>query len=173
MELFITLYFCTKYPVPKFYLNFFLLLVDFLQSLPVSVASSWQDIIKMKFILNASNITCWLWAGLCCLHINSFAYIFVAYVSTYLFFAHILLLATEEEKHNSETKHEIKNIVLFIWSNENFKGAHSCLRQVLVIKSLLKLTKNAFYFTSKERKYVLKIFKFLSWLFGHVVKRLD
>ena len=32
--------------------------------------------------------------------------------------------------------------------------------------------KNAFYFTSKAL-FVLKIFKFLSWLFGHVVKQLD
>ena len=32
--------------------------------------------------------------------------------------------------------------------------------------------KNAFYFTSKAL-FVLKIFKFLSWLFGHVSKRLD
>ena len=32
--------------------------------------------------------------------------------------------------------------------------------------------KNAFYFTSKSF-VVLKIFKFLSWLFGHVSERLD
>ena len=32
--------------------------------------------------------------------------------------------------------------------------------------------KNAFYFTLKA-PFVLKIFKFLSWLFGHVGKRLD
>ena len=32
--------------------------------------------------------------------------------------------------------------------------------------------KNAFYFTSKAL-FVLKIFKFLSWLFGHVAKGLD
>ena len=32
--------------------------------------------------------------------------------------------------------------------------------------------KNAFYFTSKSL-LVLKIFKFLSWHFGHVAKRLD
>ena len=32
--------------------------------------------------------------------------------------------------------------------------------------------KNAFYFTSKALS-VLKIFKFLSWLFGHEVKWLD
>ena len=36
----------------------------------------------------------------------------------------------------------------------------------------LKMMKNAFYFTSKVF-FVLKIFKFLPWLFGHVAKRLD
>ena len=34
------------------------------------------------------------------------------------------------------------------------------------------MMKNAFYFTLKAL-FVLKIFKFLSWLFGHVAKRLD
>ena len=34
------------------------------------------------------------------------------------------------------------------------------------------MMKNAFYFTSKG-PFILKIFKFLSWLFGHVAKRLD
>ena len=33
----------------------------------------------------------------------------------------------------------------------------------------LKIIKNAFYFTFKAL-FVLKIFKFLSWLFGHVEK---
>ena len=32
--------------------------------------------------------------------------------------------------------------------------------------------KNAFYFTLKAL-FVLKIFKFLSWLFSHVAKRID
>ena len=35
-----------------------------------------------------------------------------------------------------------------------------------------KNMKNAFYFTLKAL-VVLKIFKFLSWLFGHVLKQLD
>ena len=34
------------------------------------------------------------------------------------------------------------------------------------------MMKNAFYFMSKAL-FVLKKFKFLSWLFGHVAKRLD
>ena len=38
---------------------------------------------------------------------------------------------------------------------------------ICFIKSPLKLMKNAFYFISKAL-FVLKIFKFLSWLFGHV-----
>ena len=32
--------------------------------------------------------------------------------------------------------------------------------------------KNTFYLTSKTL-FVLKIFKFLSWIFGHVAKRFD
>ena len=53
-----------------------------------------------------------------------------------------------------------------------FKGALSGLRQFLATESLLKMMKNAFYFTSKAL-FVLKIFKCLSWLFGHVSKRLN
>ena len=34
------------------------------------------------------------------------------------------------------------------------------------------MIKNGFIFMSKSL-FVLKIFKFLSWLFGHVAKRLD
>ena len=51
-------------------------------------------------------------------------------------------------------------------------GALSGLRQSLVTESPLKMMKNAFYFTSRAL-FVLKIFKFLSWLFGYVAKRLD
>ena len=51
------------------------------------------------------------------------------------------------------------------------KDALSGLRQFLATESPLKWW-NAFYFTSKALS-VLKIFKFLSWLFGHVSKRLD
>ena len=54
----------------------------------------------------------------------------------------------------------------------NIKGALSGLRQFLAIESPLKMMKNAFYFTLKAL-FVLKIFKFLSWIFGHVAKRLD
>ena len=52
-----------------------------------------------------------------------------------------------------------------------FKGAFSGLRQFLVTESLLEMMKNAFCFTSKAL-FVLKIFKFLSRLFGHVAKGL-
>ena len=34
------------------------------------------------------------------------------------------------------------------------------------------MMKNAFYFASKAL-FILKIFKFLSWVFGHVEERLD
>ena len=52
------------------------------------------------------------------------------------------------------------------------KDALSGLRQFLATKSHLKMMKNAFYFNSKAL-FVLKIFKFLSWLFYHVCKRLE
>ena len=55
---------------------------------------------------------------------------------------------------------------------ERLKGALSDLRQFLATESPLKMMRNAFYFTSKAL-FVLKIFKFLSSLFGHVSQRLD
>ena len=55
---------------------------------------------------------------------------------------------------------------------EKIKGALSSLRQVLVTENSLEMMKNAFYFTLKAL-LVLKIFKLLSWIFGHVEKRLD
>ena len=42
----------------------------------------------------------------------------------------------------------------------------------MATESPLKLMKNAFYFTVKA-VFVLKIFKFLPWFFGHIEKRLD
>ena len=53
-----------------------------------------------------------------------------------------------------------------------FKGALSSLREFLATESPSKMTKNAFYFTLKAL-FVLKIFKFLSGLFGLVEKQLD
>ena len=55
----------------------YFLQVDFLRSLSVSIASSQQSIIKMKFIINVSNIPYCLWAGLCCLRINSFTFLHI------------------------------------------------------------------------------------------------
>ena len=60
-----------------------------------------------------------------------------------------------------------------IFSRKNtFKDALSSLRQFLATESPLKMMKKAFYFTLKAL-FFLQIFKFLSWLFGHVAKRLD
>ena len=53
-----------------------------------------------------------------------------------------------------------------------FKGALSGVRQFLAIESPLKIMKTAFYFNSKAL-FILKIFKFLSWLFGQVTEQLD
>ena len=52
-----------------------------------------------------------------------------------------------------------------------FKGALSGLRPFLATESPLKIMKNAFYFTLKGL-FVLKIFKFLSSIFGYVEKQL-
>ena len=52
------------------------------------------------------------------------------------------------------------------------KAALSGLTQFLATESPLKMMKNAFYFILKALG-VLKTFKFLSLLFGHVEKRLD
>ena len=49
------------------------------------------------------------------------------------------------------------------------KGAVLGLTQFLATESPWILMKNAFYFILKASS-VLKIFKFLSWLFGHVEK---
>ena len=52
------------------------------------------------------------------------------------------------------------------------KGALSGLRQCLATASPLKTMKNAFYFTLKVF-FAVKIFTFLTWLFGYVEKRFD
>ena len=52
------------------------------------------------------------------------------------------------------------------------KVALSSLRILLAAESPLKMMKNGFYFMLKAL-FVLKIFKFLSWLFGDVAKLLD
>ena len=55
---------------------------------------------------------------------------------------------------------------------EAFKSEFSGLSQFLEIESHLEIMENAFYFTWKDI-FVFKVFKFLSWLFGHIEKRLD
>ena len=52
------------------------------------------------------------------------------------------------------------------------KDALSGLRQILATEVALKMMKNAFHITL-ESLFVLKIFKFLSWLFGRVEKLVD
>ena len=54
----------------------------------------------------------------------------------------------------------------------DFNGTLAGLTQFLATESPLKVMKNVFYFISKAL-IVLKVFKFLSWLFGHVSKPLD
>ena len=54
----------------------------------------------------------------------------------------------------------------------SIKGTLSGLKQFLAAENPLKMMKNTFYFMSKAL-FVLKIFKFLSRLFGHAAKWLD
>ena len=46
------------------------------------------------------------------------------------------------------------------------------MRQFLATERPLKIMKKAFYFTLKVL-FLFKIFKYLSWLFGHIENRLD
>ena len=50
-----------------------------------------------------------------------------------------------------------------------FKGALSGLKQFMAVESCLKMMKNVFYFILKAL-FVLKRFKFLSYIFGHIEK---
>ena len=61
-------------------------------------------------------------------------------------------------------KNIFNSISIYFWKKISlFKD----LRQFLITEIPLKMMKNAFYFTLKAL-FVLKIFKFLSWLFRHV-----
>ena len=65
------------------------------------------------------------------------------------------------------------NVSLELFSQNGFpEVALSSLRQILPTKNALKMMKNNFYFTWKAL-LVLKIFQFLFWIFGYVIKRLD
>ena len=62
--------------------------------------------------------------------------------------------------------------LLHIFRTPFLKGALEDLRQFLASERPLQNMKNAFYITWKAL-FVFKIFNFLSWLLGHVGKRLD
>ena len=79
------------------------------------------------------------------------------------------------KQHSTRKKYSLKlsslslKVLNLDWLH--FKDALSGLRQFLATESPLKMMKNAFYFIIKAL-FVLKIFKFLSWLFDHVSKQL-
>ena len=81
-------------------------------------------------------------------------------------------LATELEEHRAKEAKYHSSISELKKELSELKGALSGLRQFLAAESPLKMMENIFYFTSKAFS-VLKIFKFLSRLFGHAPKRLD
>ena len=84
------------------------MLVDFLQSLSVRIASSHQNIIKMGFVMNLSNIPYY------------FETVFVSYVSTHLRFC-IYLLISNRRKQTNIWRRKIKPIALIISSHKGFK----------------------------------------------------
>ena len=61
----------------------------------------------------------------------------------------------------------IDHIILIWCKNELSPSKKNCV--ICFKESLLKMMKNAFYFILNAL-FALKIFKFLSWLFGHVAK---
>ena len=63
---------------------------------------------------------------------------------------------------------KIGKYLIFFIKSEYFKGALSGLRQFVATENTLKVMENAFYFTLKAL-FILKIFTFLSWRFGHDV----
>ena len=65
-----------------------------------------------------------------------------------------------------------ETVDLVTLTKEILKDVLSGLTQFLATESPLKMMRNTFYFISKAL-FFLKIFKILSWLFGHVAKRLD
>ena len=83
---------------------------------------------------------------------------------TELFLVRIFLYSDRSTFHTVYTTR--KNLLSLL------KTALSGLRQFLAIEIPLKMMKNAFYFTSKAL-FALKIFKFLSSLFGFGAKQLD
>ena len=65
-----------------------------------------------------------------------------------------------------------KSHLFFLFISVTLKGTLSGLRLLLATESPLIIMKNDFYSTLKHL-FVVKIFKFLSWLFGHIEKWLD
>ena len=76
-------------------------------------------------------------------------------------------------------KHVIKNTLISTWNFLYLLSQVICISlkafsqgNIFATESLLKVMKNAFYLISKA-PFILKIFKFLYWLFDHVAKWLD
>ena len=60
----------------------------------------------------------------------------------------------------------VSHVNLYTLSSKlNFKGALLGLRQFFATESRLKMMENVFYYILKAL-FVIKIFKFLSWVFG-------
>ena len=75
-----------------------------------------------------------------------------------------------KEDHPSNTK--CCRVCVYYKSSLSFEVGLSPSKNICVtcfIKSLLEIMRNAFYFILKAL-FIIKIFRFLSWLFGDVIK---
>ena len=133
------------------------------------------------------------YSGICMkeIHLTKYRYLLFLRLSLIIWCITLYPLITKLELFNrSSVSHHVsqlrkfileiyKTVFSFWWQKiysingrnvfEEVKGAFSGLRKFLATESPLKMTNNVFDFALKAL-FVLKIFKFLSWLFGHVEK---
>ena len=144
-----------------------MLIVSFVQHIYLSYGYSRRSTSLSFVAVQASNISIWT-------DENSFTetpymalsgawrHISVARISTF----------TNETSQKKQKSSDWDSTLHTNWFPFEIKGTVSRLRQFLAIKRPLKMIKNAFNFISRVF-FVLKIFKFLSWLFGHVAKQIN
>ena len=91
-------------------------------------------------------------------------------IGTVCFLHNYRKLILSFEFSQSRAKNQVKKC--YTLGKVTLKAHSKVWDKFLASEHPLKKMKNAFYFTSKTL-FVLKIFKFFFWLFGHVEKRLD
>ena len=81
----------------------------------------------------------------------------------------VILRSTRKRFHHCKSKKKNRRTTSFYFKGAFYSQVWNNFWQA---ESPLKMMKNAFYFTSRAL-FVLKIFRFLSWLLGNVSKRLN